>query len=157
MPHHFMQGRPRDASESLQSTIARRVFVYNFLGTDPTTLRYPQIEPGDMALNETGRSWVWTGTAWVELETGTPFDHDHNSTDGSGVLTADEHDSYSEYEEVATPSNPDQNSFRFFARASGDSIQVVIRSSQGQEEILATLLDAAPTAGKTLLLLGVKS
>ena len=157
MPHHLMQGRPRDASESLQSTIARRVFVYNFLGTDPTTLRYPQIEPGDMSLNETGRSWVWTGTAWVELETGAPFDHDHNATDGSGELTNDEHDGYSEYDEIGTPTDPAQNSLRIFSRANGDSIEWVVRSSQGQEVVMATLLDAAPTAGKTLLLLGVKS
>ena len=62
-----------------------------------------------------------------------------------------------EYTEISTPSNPAQNTVRLFARANGGSIEFVLRSSQGQEQILASLLDATPTSSNKFLLLGVKS
>lgn len=153
MPHHFSQQRPRETGESVPWTTARVVYVWNFIGTDPDVVVANQVEPGDRAINEDGNEWLWTGLAWV----GGGGDHNHTSTAGDGgELTNDEHDGYSEYDEISTPTNPDQNSFRFFARAQGESIQVVVISSTGQEEVLATLLDGTPTAAKKMLLLGVK-
>jgi hypothetical protein len=70
-----------------------------------------------------------------------------------GVLLKD---SFAQLTEIATPSDPAQNNLRLFARASGDSIQAVLRSSTGQELILGTLLDGAPAPAKKMLLLGVK-
>ena len=159
MPHHFSQQRPRETGESVPWTTARVVYVWNFLGSDPNVVVANQVEPGDRALNEDGDEWFWTGLAWTQVDqTAHSEDHDHTATAGDGgELTNDEHDGYSEYDEIGTPSNPEQNSFRFFARASGDSIQIVVRSSQGQEKILALLLDAPSTTGKGLLLRGVKS
>ncbi len=152
MPHHFSQQRPRETGESVPWTTARVVYVWNFIGADPDVIVANQVEPGDRAINEDGFEWFWTGLAWASVG-----DHNHTSTSGDGgELTNDEHDGYSEYDEISTPDNPDQNSFRFFARAQGESIQVVVRSSTGQEEVLATLLDGTPTAAKKMLLLGVK-
>ncbi len=81
--------------------------------------------------------------------------HDHTTADGSGVLTNDEHDGYSQYIEIATPGNPAQNAARLFARANGNNIDFVVRSSQGDETVLASLSDAVAAASK-LLTLGVK-
>jgi hypothetical protein len=49
-------------------TTAREVFVWNFIGSDPTVLMAPQIEPGDIALNELEQSWVWTGLSWSQID-----------------------------------------------------------------------------------------
>lgn len=43
--------------------------------------------------------------------------HDHTGADGSGVLTADEHDSYSEYAEIATPGNPASGKVRLYPKS----------------------------------------
>lgn len=67
MSHHFSQLRPNAARDSVLSTVGRPVFVYNFLGTDPTVLTVRHIEPGDMALNEDEESWIWTGLSWVAV------------------------------------------------------------------------------------------
>ena len=68
--------------------------------------------------------------------------HDHTAADGSGVLTGDEHDSYSQWTETTTPANPAQNSIRIFARDAGNGfIEFVARSSTGEEAVLAKLYD----------------
>ena len=73
--------------------------------------------------------------------------------DLAGVLNLAKHLSFIE---IATPANPSQNALKLFARANGDSIELVARSSEGQESILATLLDSTPAAANKFLLLGVK-
>ena len=60
------------------------------------------------------------------------------------------------FTEIGTPANPSQNSLKLFARANGGSIELVARSSEGQETILATLLDGAAAPANKFLLLGVK-
>lgn len=42
--------------------------------------------------------------------------HDHTTADGTGPLTNDEHDGFSEYAESAQPSNPAANKVRFWPR-----------------------------------------
>lgn len=62
---------------------------------------------------------VWDGAAWVAL-VAAAADHSHTATAGDGgVLTADEHDSFSEYAEVATPSAPASGKARLYPKADG--------------------------------------
>jgi hypothetical protein len=55
-------------------------------------------------------------TEWVTL---TSTAHDHTTADGSGVLSGDEHDSFGEYAEIATPSTPAAAKVRIYAKADG--------------------------------------
>lgn len=43
-------------------------------------------------------------------------DHDHTAADGSGALTDDEHDGYSEYAAIATPTTPAAGKARIYAK-----------------------------------------
>lgn len=61
--------------------------------------------------------------AETDLTSGGASAHDHTSGDGSGVLTADEHDSYSEYAEVGAPSTPASGKVRLYAKADGHFYQ----------------------------------
>lgn len=45
--------------------------------------------------------------------------HDHTTADGSGVLTADEHDSFSEYAQIAAPSTPAAAKARLYPKTDG--------------------------------------
>jgi hypothetical protein len=73
--HHFAQQRPRETQESVPWTIARSVFVWNFIGSDPDVIEANQVEPGDMALNEDEDSWVYTGLAWVQIDSSQHSEH----------------------------------------------------------------------------------
>ncbi len=76
MSHHSSQFRANAARDSVLSTVGRPVFVYNFSGTDPTVITARHVEPGDMALNEDGDSWIWTGLSWVAVGGGGGPGHD---------------------------------------------------------------------------------
>lgn len=65
--------------------------------------------------------------------------HDHTSADSSGVLTADEHDSYSEYVEIADPAAPAANKARLYVKDNGaGKTQLVVRFPTGAVQVLAT-------------------
>lgn len=62
-------------------------------------------------------------------------DHAHTATtDDGGVLTADEHASYSEYAEVAAPTTPAASKIRLYAKADGHLYQ---KDAAGTETDLA--------------------
>ena len=82
MTHHFAQRRSREAQETVSWTIGKSLIVWNFNGTDPTAIKANEVEPGDQALNETGRMWFWTGLAWTELQASPPA---HSTLTGVGV------------------------------------------------------------------------
>lgn len=56
---------------------------------------------------------------WIIYDsTGQPLvtqeQHDHTTADASGPMTDDEHDGFSEYGEISTPSTPAANKLRFY-------------------------------------------
>jgi hypothetical protein len=100
MPHHFAQRRSREAQETVLWTRGKTPIVWNFLGTDPTTITANEVEPGDFALNELESAWIWTGLNWDLIDSAGVIDHgaltgltddDHTIyllADGSRALTA---------------------------------------------------------------------
>ena len=68
----------------------------------------------------------------------------HNHTDAGdshdgGVLMNDEHDGYSEYTEIGTPSTPGANKARLYAKDNGaGKTQLVVIFSGGVEQVIAT-------------------
>lgn len=59
-------------------------------------------------------------TAWALGDTqGAGGAHDHTTGDGSGVLSNDEHDGYSEYAEIVAPATPAAAKVRVYAKADG--------------------------------------
>lgn len=79
---------------------------------------------------------TYNGTSWVN-ETpaaGGGGPHDHTASDGSGVLTGDEHDGYSEYAEIAAPATPASGKVRFYAKVDGHLYQ---KDDAGTETDLA--------------------
>jgi hypothetical protein len=64
--------------------------------------------------------------------------HNHTAGDSSGVLTDDEHDGYSEYVEISTPSTPAANKGRLYLKDNGGGkTQLVVIFSGGAEIVLA--------------------
>jgi hypothetical protein len=66
-------------------------------------------------------------------------DHDHTATDGSGVLTNDEHDGYSQYTEISDPGGGGSNTCRLYARDNGaGKTELVAVFSSGAVQVIAT-------------------
>jgi hypothetical protein len=58
--------------------------------------------------------------------------HDHTTSDGSGVLTNDEHDGYSQYDQLASdPATPASGKLRLFAKSDGATTRLYYRSPTG--------------------------
>jgi len=78
----------------------------------------------------------WTGAAWADLGAGggggALADHDHTVGAGDGgVLSADEHDSYSEYAEIADPDTPAGNKVRLYVKDKGGVATLYYRKDDG--------------------------
>jgi hypothetical protein len=64
--------------------------------------------------------------------------HDHTGASDGGVLTNDQHDGYSEYVEISTPSTPASNKGRLYLKDNGGGkTQLVVIFSGGAEIVLA--------------------
>jgi hypothetical protein len=59
--------------------------------------------------------------------------HDHTSTDGSGVLTNDEHDGYSQYGAISAPASPSSNKLRLYARLHAGVTKLFYKTDTGLE------------------------
>ncbi|KKK75519.1 hypothetical protein LCGC14_2872910, partial [marine sediment metagenome] len=68
----------------------------------------------------------------VSLE-GALSGHDHTGAADGGVLTNDEHDGYSEYDEIATPANPAANKLRVYPVDVGGVTSLALLDSAGVE------------------------
>ena len=70
--------------------------------------------------------------------TGALTDHNHTGAGGDGgILTGDEHDSFSEYAEIGSPANPAANKLRMFAKDIGGNSRLHMRDSAPVEFQLA--------------------
>lgn len=72
--------------------------------------------------------------------------HDHTTSDGSGVLTNDEHDGYSEYTEMAAPGTPAANKLRLYAKDKAGVSTLYYKKDDGTE----VELGAAAGGGHTI-------
>ncbi len=68
MSHHVPTKRSRANQESVPWTVAREVFIWNVLAHPDDHDFTPQLEPGDLALNEAGNVYMYTGLAWVQFD-----------------------------------------------------------------------------------------
>ena len=66
--------------------------------------------------------------------------HDHTAGDGSGILTADEHDSYSQYAEIAAPGVPGANKVRIYPKSDG---LMYVQDDAGTEREMGTVAHVA--------------
>jgi hypothetical protein len=94
--------------------------------TAPSTLVPSQTGEGQMVWDsDSDHLTVGTGAGRKTLANtddviSTTSDHNHTATAGQGgLLTADEHDSFSEYAEIAAPATPASGKVRFYAKADG--------------------------------------
>jgi len=75
---------------------------------------------------------------FAALSSGTLTDHDHTSTSGDGgVLTNEEHDGYSDYTTIATPSAPAAGHKRLYARTIQGKTFTVVQGPDGRELVLS--------------------
>lgn len=65
--------------------------------------------------------------------------HDHTAADGSGPATNDEHDGYSEYDEIAAPAAPAANKLRLYQKDVGATTLPFFKNSGGVENALLAL------------------
>ena len=63
--------------------------------------------------------------------------HDHTAADASGPMTNDEHDGYSEYDEITTPSTPAANKGRLYIRSFSNLAQLFYVDESGYDHLLA--------------------
>lgn len=84
--------------------------------------------------------WVIYNSKGVPLVTSKA--HDHTAADGSGPATNDEHDGYSEYDEIAAPAAPAANKGRLYVADDGGVTRPYMEDTDG---------DIAELAGYTLL------
>ena len=98
------------------------------------------------------RGWVIYNSQGIPLVTSKA--HDHTAADGSGPLTDDEHDGFSEYDEIAAPSTPAANKVRLYATSgnflsmkdadgSGVAIQGILDRNLDQVDVVSTVIETS--------------
>lgn len=95
--------------------------------TDPVTQNFDDVPAPGTSLIAARRDHVHGMPS-----AGSPGAHDHTSGDG-GVLTNDEHDGYSEYTEIVTPSTPAANKVRLYAKDDGGDSKLFYVGDDGVE------------------------
>lgn len=96
-----------------------------------------------------------SGAAWVQLAPSAGGAHDHTTADGSGVLSGDEHDSFSEYAEIAAPSSPAANKLRMYAKDSSGVSKLFYKDEAGTETgPLGTGSGGTTSLLRTIMLMG---
>lgn len=80
------------------------------------------------------RGWTIYNSQGIPLVTSKA--HDHTAADGSGPLTDDEHDGYSEYDEIGTPSSPAANKMRAYPVDVGGVTGWAVLDSAGEETVI---------------------
>lgn len=90
--------------------------------------------------------WVIYNSKGVPLITSKA--HDHTTADGSGPLTNDEHDGYSQYNEIAAPAAPAADKLRLYAKDVGGVTALCFVDSAGVEK---TFLARTRSASMSIL------
>ena len=76
--------------------------------------------------------------------------HDHTIADASGPLTNDEHDGYSEFDEIAAPSSPAADKGRIYVADDGGTTRPYFKDSDGfEQEVVGFTLIEQITLGST--------
>ena len=91
---------------------------------------------GELGFVAASGLFVWTGAEWKSTADAgwILFPHDHTAAGDGGILTKDQHDDYSEFTEIASPSVPGPNKIRVYAKDSGGVSRLFYKGDDGVEK-----------------------
>lgn len=105
----------------------------------------------DTLSRDSGSAWNDVTLDWGQVtgkpSTFAPTAHDHTTGDGSGVLTNDEHDGYSQYVQITAPSSPPSNSIRVYAKDKSGTATLYYKDEAGVEYELPTISSGGAGSG----------